>query len=112
MTTLIANEPIHITEDDFDTVVNRGGLVLVDFWAPWCGPCHAIAPILEDLAADYGERLTVAKINVDENGRKAAEYSVRSIPTLILFSDGKPVQSLVGVQTKSALQAAIDAHVA
>ncbi len=108
MSTLVANEPIHITDDEFDTVVNRGGLVLVDFWAPWCGPCHAIAPVLEDLAADYGDALTVAKIDVDDNPQKATEFGVRGIPTLVLFKDGDPVETLVGVQTRSSLAAAIE----
>ena len=113
MITAVIEKPIHVTDDTFDeTVAAVGKLVLVDFWADWCGPCHAIAPVLEELAADYGERVTVAKVNVDENGRKAAEFGVRAIPTLILFRDGKPVQSLVGVQTKSALQATIEAHLA
>ncbi len=108
MTTPIANEPIHITDDDFDTVVNRGGLVLVDFWATWCGPCHAIAPVLEDLAADYGDALTVAKIDVDDNRQKAAEFGVRAIPTLVLIKDGNSVETLIGVQTRSSLAAAIE----
>lgn len=108
MTTLIANEPIHITDDDFAEVVERGNLALVDFWAPWCGPCRAIAPVLEELAADVGDALTVAKINVDDNQQKAAELGVRAIPTLILFRDGDPVETLVGVQTRSSLTAAIE----
>ncbi len=108
MTTLVANEPIYITDDDFDSVVNRGGLVLVDFWAPWCGPCHAIAPVLEGLAADYGDALTVAKINVDDNQQKSAEFGVRAIPTLVLFKNGDPVETLIGVQTRSSLIAAVD----
>lgn len=108
MTTLIANEPVHINDDDFDAVVDRDGPVLVDFWAPWCGPCRAIAPVLEELAADYGEALTVAKINVDDNQGKAAQIGVRAIPTLVLFKDGNPVETLVGVQTRSSLAAAIE----
>ena len=112
MSIAVVEKPIHVTDDTFDeTIGATGKVVLVDFWADWCGPCHAIAPVLEELAADYGDRLTVAKVNVDENNRKADEFGVRAIPTLILFSDGKPVQSLVGVQTKSALQAAIDAQI-
>ncbi len=112
MSTDVLEKPIHVTDETFDeTISGTGKVVLVDFWADWCGPCHAIAPVLEELAADYGDRLTVAKVNVDENNRKADEFGVRAIPTLILFSDGKPVQSLVGVQTKSALQAAIDAQI-
>ncbi len=108
MTTLVANEPIHINDDDFDAVVHRGDLVLVDFWAPWCGPCHAIAPVLEELAGDYGKALTVAKLNVDANQRKAAQFGVRAIPTLVLFKDGNPVETLVGLQTRSSLIAAIE----
>lgn len=108
MTTPVANEPIHITDDDFDAIVHGDGLVLVDFWAPWCGPCRAIAPVLEELAGDYGEALTVAKINVDDNQRKAAQFGVRAIPTLVLFKDGNPVETLVGIQTRPSLVAAIE----
>ena len=85
-----------------------GDGMLVDFWASWCGPCHAIAPVLEDLAADYGDALTVAKIDVDENPQKTREFGVRGIPTLVLFKDGDPVETLVGAQTRSSLGAAIE----
>ena len=113
MRTDVLEKPIHITDATFDETVGESGkVVLVDFWADWCGPCHAIAPVLEELAAEYGERLTVAKVNVDENTIKAAEFGVRAIPTLVLFRGGKPVQTLVGVQTKTGLKAAIDAHLA
>ena len=108
MTTVISNEPVHIGDDSFDAVTGRDGLTLVDFWAPWCGPCKAIGPVLEDLAAEYGEALTVAKINVDDHQQKAAAFGVRAIPTLVLFKDGVPVETLVGVQTRSSLVAAID----
>jgi peptide-methionine (R)-S-oxide reductase len=108
MTTLVANEPIHINDDDFDVAVHRDDLVLVDFWAPWCGPCRAIAPVLEDLAGEYGAALTVAKINVDDNKRKAAQFGVRGIPTLVLFKGGEPVETLVGLQKRTSLIAAIE----
>jgi peptide-methionine (R)-S-oxide reductase len=108
MTTLVANKPIHINDDDFDVAVHRDDLVLVDFWAPWCGPCRAIAPVLEELAGDYGEALTVAKINVDDNQRKAVQFGVRGIPTLVLFKGGEPVETLVGLQTRTSLIAAIE----
>ncbi len=110
MSTDVLERPIHVTDETFDeTISGTGKVVLVDFWADWCGPCHAIAPVLEELAAEYA-RLTVAKVNVDENKGKAAELGVRAIPTLVLFRDGNPVQFLVGVQTKSTLKAAINAH--
>jgi peptide-methionine (R)-S-oxide reductase len=108
MTTLVANEPIHISDDDLDVVVHRDHLVLVDFWAPWCGPCRAIAPVLEELAGDYGKTLTVAKINVDDNQRKVAQFGIRAVPTLVLFKDGNPVETLIGLQTRFSLTAAID----
>ena len=108
MTTLVANKPMHINDDEFDAVVQKDDLVLVDFWAPWCGPCRAISPVLEELAGDYGEALTIAKINVDDNQQKPARFGVRSIPTLVLFKGGNPVETLVGLQTRSSLIAAIE----
>ena len=77
MSTNVLEKPIHVTDETFDEAIGATGkLVLVDFWADWCGPCHAIAPVLEDLAAEYGERLTVAKVNVDENNAKACEAGI------------------------------------
>jgi thioredoxin 1 len=79
--------------------------VLVDFWAPWCGPCRMVAPILEGLADAYGERLQIAKLNVDEAPEIAARFGVRSIPTLVLFKNGQPLQQIVGAQSAEALKA-------
>lgn len=79
--------------------------VLVDFWAPWCGPCRMVAPILERLADAYGERLQIAKLNVDEAPEIAARFGVRSIPTLVLFQNGQPVKQLVGAQSAEAMKA-------
>lgn len=108
MTTLAANQPIHVSDNDFDAVIHSDDLLLVDFWAPWCGPCHAIAPVLEKIAGEYGDALIVAKINVDDNPLKAAEFGVRSIPTLVVFKGGNPVETLVGLQTRASLVAAIE----
>ncbi|HIE10563.1 MAG TPA: thioredoxin [Kiritimatiellae bacterium] len=88
------------------------GITLVDFWAPWCGPCLMQAAILEQVASRVQGTATIAKVNVDECGRVAARYAVRAIPTLILFKDGQPVRQFVGVQSEQALVSAIGAAAA
>ncbi|BFT68874.1 MULTISPECIES: thioredoxin [Paenibacillus] len=84
------------------------GTVLVDFWAPWCGPCKMIAPILDELSAEVGDKAKIVKINVDDNPESAAKYNVMSIPTLLVFKDGQVVDQLVGVQPKEKLKAVIE----
>ncbi len=94
-----------VTDQSFDKdVLKAPGPVLVDFWADWCGPCKAIAPALEEIGAEYAGKLTVAKVNIDENPLTPNNYAVRGIPTLILFKDGKPVSTKVGAAPKSALK--------
>ena len=100
------------TESFKSTVTTASTPVLVDFWAPWCGPCKAIAPILEELATELDGKLIVAKVNIDEHDAVAAEYGVRAIPTMILFKGGKVAETLVGMMSKAALKAKLAAHVA
>lgn len=94
-----------ITDADFQEVIRGDKPVLVDFWATWCGPCKMMAPVLEDLSDQHGEKLSVAKLDVDENPATTAEFGIMSIPTLILFVDGQPVKQIVGYQPKDQLEA-------
>ncbi|MEI6117548.1 MAG: thioredoxin TrxA [Burkholderiales bacterium] len=85
--------------------------VLVDYWAAWCGPCKMIAPILEEVAKEYGDKITIAKLNVDENPETAAKFGIRGIPTLMLFKDGQVAQTKVGAMSKSQLTAFLDSAI-
>ena len=98
-----------ITDSNFDETI-KSGVTLVDFWAPWCGPCQMQGPIIDRIAKAYEGRVTVGKLNVDDNNETAAKYGVMSIPTLIIFKDGKKVQQFVGVQSEENLKAALDAQ--
>jgi thioredoxin 1 len=98
---------VHITDDQFQATVAKG-VTLVDFWAPWCGPCRMIAPILDELAGELKEKAKIVKINVDENPLVAGQFGVMSIPTLLLFKDGKKVDQKVGGQPKPQLKAFVE----
>lgn len=102
------SKPTVVTDSSFETEIEQStGVVLVDFWATWCGPCKMIAPIVEQIANENEGKITVRKLDVDANGQTAMKYGVMSIPTLILFKNGQPVERLVGYQPKERLMAKI-----
>jgi thioredoxin 2 len=99
------SKPVIITDQTFEREVlqAKGGPVLVDCWAPWCGPCRMIAPVLDELAAESAGRYRIAKLNVDENPQTAARFNIASIPTMLIFKDGKAIDRIIGAQPKSAI---------
>lgn len=106
------SKPIHVTDDSFEQDVIQSDLpTVVDFWAEWCMPCIRIAPILEDIAAEYDGQLKIAKLDVDNNPISAGTYGVMSIPTLLVFKEGKPVERIVGAMPKERLMDKIKPHV-
>jgi thioredoxin 1 len=103
---------VHLTDDTFDDGIKKAsGPVLVDFWAAWCGPCKMIAPSLEQLASELDGKVTVAKVNVDENGDLSNRFGIRSIPTLLVFKDGRVVDQVVGAVPKEQIRRLLDKHV-
>jgi thioredoxin len=102
-----------VTEATFDEqVLQSDKAVLVDFWAEWCGPCHAVAPVLDKIVEEHGDELRLVKVNIDEEQGLASRYGVMSIPTMILFKDGEPTAAVIGAQPKSAIERALGIGVA
>ena len=103
--------PVHITDSTFDAEVLKSDIpVLTDFWAEWCGPCKAIAPILNQIAEEYEGRIKITKVDVDQSNQTAMQFGVQSIPTMILFKNGQPVERLVGAMPKDRLLSRIEPH--
>ena len=109
----VSNVTTQVTDDSFGADVEQArGLVLVDFWATWCGPCQVVAPVLEQLAVEYAGKARVAKVDVDANQRTAMRFNVRSIPSILFFKDGQHVDTVVGAVPKQVLTAKIQQHLA
>ena len=104
------NKPITVDDSNFDQAILKSETpVLVDFWAPWCRPCIMAAPVLEELAEEYAGRITIAKLDVDQNAKTATKYRIMAIPNLIIFKNGKPVSQIVGYKPKAELKRDLDA---
>jgi thioredoxin 1 len=104
----MAGEPLEVSDASFETDILKSEIpALVDFWAAWCGPCRAVAPVVEELARDYAGKVKVAKMNVDENAKTPAKYGIRAIPTLIIFKDGQVVEQITGAVSKNVIETAI-----
>ncbi|OGS50462.1 MAG: thioredoxin [Euryarchaeota archaeon RBG_16_68_12] len=109
---MVQDAPIHITDEDFDKVVKENPYVIVDFWAEWCRPCHAIAPMIDELAKKYAGRIVFAKIDSDTNQRKFQEFGVMGIPTLLFFKGGKLVDQVIGAMPKGPFEQRVTKHLA
>ncbi|UQZ33282.1 thioredoxin [Paenibacillus sp. PK3_47] len=101
---------VNVSDQTFGNEVEGQGTVVVDFWAPWCGPCKMLAPILDELSSELGDSVKIAKLNVDENPETASRFGVMSIPTLIFFKDGQPVDKVVGLNSKESLKNIVAKH--
>jgi thioredoxin 1 len=108
--TSMSNAPFHLTDANFEETITKNKVVLVDFWAGWCGPCRALAPTIEELAKEYADKLLVAKLDVDENPTTAEKFQVFSIPTVVLIKDGCEVERIVGLCPRKQYDGALAKH--
>ena len=106
----MGTEPVHVTDSNFDEIIKKHPLVLIDFWAPWCGPCRASAPTIEELAKEYAGKVFIGKLNVDENPNTAEHFQVSGIPTLIMMKDGCEIDRIVGLCPKKHIEAVLKKH--
>ncbi len=112
-TSAVSDKPLVVSDQTFaQEILNSKGVALLDCWAPWCGPCRMVGPIMEQLAAESQGRYRIAKLNVDENPRTAGQFQIQSIPTMLIFKDGKLVDRLIGAQPKPAIASRLAAHAA
>jgi len=107
---MVLNKPIEVTDSTFKETIENHPLVVVDCWAPWCGPCHMVAPIIEELARDYAGKILFGKLDVDENPATAMQYQIMSIPTLLVFNHGKLVDRMIGALPKQMLEPKIKCY--
>ena len=106
----MATEPVHVTDSNFNETINQHSLALIDFWAPWCGPCQALTPTIEKLAKEYAGKIFVGKLNVDENVRTAESFQIFSIPTMLIMKNGKEVDRIVGLCPISHIESILKKH--
>jgi thioredoxin 1 len=106
----VFNKPVEMTDATFKEMIQNHSLVVVDCWAPWCGPCHMVAPVIEELSRDYAGRILFGKLNVDENREVSMQYEIISIPTLLVFKNGKLVDRIIGAMPRQTLEPKITRH--
>ena len=107
-----SKQPIILDDNNFSTAIANNELIVVDFWAPWCGPCRMVGPVIEELASQYSGKVTFGKMNVDENQTVPSSFGIMSIPTIIIFNNGKEVEKLVGAYPKAHIEAMIKRYLA